>query len=60
MEVAGVVLTLIGGVVLSWRRLLGRAYTMGELSGTAGRTQALVGFGLVVLGSVLTIIGISG
>lgn len=56
LQVVGIVLTVAGGIVATWRRLIGRAYTMGELSGTAGRTEALAGLLLIFAGAVLEMI----
>jgi hypothetical protein len=57
--VAGIVLALAGAVILSWRPLLGKPFTMGIMSGTSGRTSAAVGVGLIVMGSALQIVGLA-
>jgi len=55
LTIIGIVLVLAGAVVLTWRPLLGKPYTMGILDGTAGKGGAAVGVALVVSGSALQI-----
>lgn len=56
--VAGLALTIAGAFTLSWRDLLGKAFSMSELGGPGRQRAAWVGFPLIAVGSVLQMTGV--